>query len=243
MGDDETEYSSEDFDDWTVTMHDAAKTWKQPEDLFHYTTINGLWGILDKGRLWGTHVAFLNDAQELEYGIEAAITTLQEHGDNLQSSDLDQGSEDPELGNGSLLRGVGDFLERHRDMFKPALAPFVTCLSSSEDQLSQWRGYGKAGGYAIRFDREALKNELHHVGEDGQVLGGIGPSLERVRYRRAFEKEILEMGVGFMAAVAAIERDHDTEEAQEEARMTAYVNIFSKVLDIAPRIKHKKFVR
>ena len=133
---------SEDFDDWTVTMHDAAKTWKQPEDLFHYTTINGLWGILDKGRLWGTHVAFLNDAQELEYGIEAAITTLQEHGDNLQSSDLDQGSEDPELGNGSLLRGVGDFLERHRDMFKPALAPFVTCLSSSELYITSCAGAG-----------------------------------------------------------------------------------------------------
>lgn len=44
-----------------------------PESLYHYTDAAGLLGILDNNSLYATHVAYLNDSQELAYGMQMAV--------------------------------------------------------------------------------------------------------------------------------------------------------------------------
>jgi hypothetical protein len=40
---------------------------KPPDHLYHYTSIEGLMGILTNRSLWATEIYFLNDTQELRY--------------------------------------------------------------------------------------------------------------------------------------------------------------------------------
>ena len=49
---------------------------------------------------------------------------------------------------------------------------FVTCFCNHHDLLSQWRGYGRSGGFALGFDSAALASTAQE----------IGGRLERVLY-------------------------------------------------------------
>jgi hypothetical protein len=238
--DEDEQWSKEDYDDWVVTMMDAAATWSGEDDLYHYTSIDGLLGILQSGRLWGTHVAFLNDSQELEYGIETICKVLTDAGDRLLASESDDTSIEPDLTNGGLLKRVGSFIQQNSDMLKPNLGPFVSCLSISGDQLSQWRGYGKAGWYALRFDPEKL-DSVTHVNSEGERVRGADPVLVKVRYRAAFEDDILQMAYAYVEDMVNL-RELEREDEKEDARGRAWVDLFSKVLEIARQIKHRSFM-
>jgi hypothetical protein len=51
----------------------------EPKHVYHYTTIDGLTGILSSGKLWATDLSYVNDATEYVYAdilIEDAVRTL-----------------------------------------------------------------------------------------------------------------------------------------------------------------------
>jgi hypothetical protein len=51
---------------------------RTPEDvLYHYTSQKGFLGIVEKKKLWATHIRYLNDSQEFEYAIALARTQLE----------------------------------------------------------------------------------------------------------------------------------------------------------------------
>ncbi|MEU6190491.1 hypothetical protein [Nocardia sp. NPDC047038] len=66
-----------DTEDWSedqalasdISWRDINAEYSNDKQLYHYTDINGLKGILDSGEIWLTHMAYLNDSQEFEYGI------------------------------------------------------------------------------------------------------------------------------------------------------------------------------
>ena len=45
----------------------------EPELLYHYTTLDGLLGILDKRELWATGISYLNDTFEYKAAPSAAV--------------------------------------------------------------------------------------------------------------------------------------------------------------------------
>lgn len=49
---------------------------KEPSELFHYTTADGLLGILTKQNLWATDVLYLNDASEFRYADELIVEAI-----------------------------------------------------------------------------------------------------------------------------------------------------------------------
>lgn len=52
--------------------------------------------------------------------------------------------------------------------------PYIACLSAAGDQLSQWRGDGARGGYAIQFDANALQQHLRsHAPDVEPVYEGV----------------------------------------------------------------------
>jgi hypothetical protein len=63
-------------------------------------------------------------------------------------------------------RGLKQTFKVLSDSIRKEAGPFVACLSAERDQLSQWRGYGAGGGYAIRFDANALQQYLHDHAPD-----------------------------------------------------------------------------
>jgi hypothetical protein len=50
-----------------------------PQDLYHYTSANGLVGMLQDNRLWATNASYLNDFSELLYAQELAYKILDDH--------------------------------------------------------------------------------------------------------------------------------------------------------------------
>ncbi len=157
-------------------------------NLWHYTTIEGLMGILKSQRLWATDYRHLNDYSELLYSrsifqielfqrINAYINDQYEKNADLKTIVDSQGGISKVAGEETkdLVQIVCDAL-----MHKPPLSSTAYILSfcindkntKNDGLLSQWRGYGPDGGYAIAFDFQELiesfnkENEFTHVFSD-----------------------------------------------------------------------------
>lgn len=147
-------------------------------ELFHYTGIKGLVGILDKQTLIATNPLFLNDQMELrEYKkampesfrplLQRFIAESIKVPDSLALIELKGGKKKflEEL-EASIVEGM-DFALRGNDS-RPAFMEFYIssfCTPKNEQirehgLLSQWRAYGHEGGYAIVFDTAKLVNLL-----------------------------------------------------------------------------------
>lgn len=140
------------------------------DELFHYTGAFGLTGIITSGTLWVTHAALLNDQEEYRIFFEKRLPTLLRRAIDAAYASVEDKSHVKRLMNkaGSVQaykeRMRSDltpiFADRTRGMNEPYVLSF--CASTSErvsrhGLLSQWRGYGKDGGYAITFDTAGLE--------------------------------------------------------------------------------------
>lgn len=127
-------------DDW-ASIHTLV-----PETLYHYTSPTGLLGILRSKRLWATNVDFLNDKSELDYAcgvIGHTISHFIEEHSGISSTLV------------SFLKEYDIFRDPDSSSF------YIVCFCADGDLLSQWRGYGSAGGgYSIGFDSSLIRNVL-----------------------------------------------------------------------------------
>lgn len=136
-------------------------------ELWHYTTGAGLRGILTSQQLWATDISYLNDAEEFTGFFDRKLLHILEAG-------LREGIEEAKKTNEGInnINNFGgetviltDVLDRLLSALRETtlkLQVYVTSFCSpsgdgTEDGLlSQWRGYGLDGGYAIVFDTKGL---------------------------------------------------------------------------------------
>jgi len=122
--------------------------------LYHYTNIQSVYSILSHQKLWLTDVRFLNDARELQEGLETITNNLNHiQGTVLMNFNYMDKAID-------YVRGAfkGDW--QSYDVDEDPL--FIFSLSSKKNLLSQWRAYGN---YAIEFDIEKLKEKVGNIFE------------------------------------------------------------------------------
>jgi len=113
-----------------------------PDLLYHYTTTEGLVGIVKSRGLFATDVQYMNDASELKYSFQLFDDMARE----LQKRDI----------GGSKV--FVEQLQRFFSTTAPTITAFAACMCVDGDLLSQWRGYGAiGGGYALGFDVALLK--------------------------------------------------------------------------------------
>ncbi|SHP16118.1 Uncharacterised protein [Mycobacteroides abscessus subsp. bolletii] len=179
-----------------------ASTDDQPiPDLYHYTSAEGLYGILNNQQLWLTHAGYLNDTEEFIYGLRVIMEEMRDYRAEINSrissgeSGLNElsGYIDGALNafdftnllnsNNALSDGMStDEKILLVSTFQDRITPFVSCLSTERDQLSQWRGYAR-GGYAIRFDTEALRSTMCLLDRDGnRIESGSNLRMAKVLY-------------------------------------------------------------
>jgi len=150
-----------------VELHEAHPL------LWHYTTAAGLNGILKSNQLWATNFRYLNDDEELRGFFERKFPALLNIG-------IDNGVEKVlKTSRGrEMLKEAGD-VESIKAIFFNGLSEslalttlglevYVTsfCYPSTPRDLangllSQWRGYGHDGGYAITFDTLGLNDLIN----------------------------------------------------------------------------------
>ena len=110
--------------------------------LFHYTTQEGLLGIVSSKSLWVTSVRHLSDSTEFAYTVELVRETL-----NRKL----RGEKGPYS---SYYAGILGKLDALKDM-----TLFVGSFSEEGDLLSQWRAYGSSGiGFSVGFQYEYLRS-------------------------------------------------------------------------------------
>jgi DUF2971 family protein len=126
------------------TMTDVLSKWTSdytspPGTLYHYTSADGMVGILKSLALWMTDIRYMNDLSELQYGNDILAERI-----------------DARLAKDNFGVSVNEFLNRCRRSVgssPPGAATYSTSFCQDGNLLSQWRAYrGRGGGYAIGFD-------------------------------------------------------------------------------------------
>lgn len=126
-----------------------------PERLYHYTSIEGLKGILESRCFWASRIHFLNDTQEFKYSFDILKKVISEFLERLPKKALPPRTP----GQDEWLRLFYDtingmYLESDLLVKTPVC---VFSFSPRGDLLSQWRGYcPSGGGYSIGFRTELL---------------------------------------------------------------------------------------
>ncbi len=111
--------------------------------LFHYSTAEGLKGIIEKNELWATSAYYLNDSTEITYGYALLKEVLDDWiAKNPRPED-------------SLSLGIARDFQRSFgvDFFNMGVVQpiYLACFCEEDNLLSQWRTYGQSGGYSVGF--------------------------------------------------------------------------------------------
>lgn len=137
-----------------------------PNTIYHYTSVEGLHGIITSRSLWMTDFSYMNDSKEIQHGIKVARNVLAE----FRAEDLDPRKK-------KVMESWFDVLN------KPI--PYRICIAcfcdDDGDSLSQWRAYGgKHVGVSIgfKFDHSYFKQ-------------GISTRLNRVVYKEDQQRKML----------------------------------------------------
>jgi Protein of unknown function (DUF2971) len=119
-------------------MHGIDET--APSILYHYTTCNGLLGILETNKLWASDVRYLNDSKEIDYGLEMIRSICHEFAPSISAAHAER------------LRTLTETLS-------VVDTTYAACFCESDDLLSQWRAYGSGDGstgYSLGFQVDGL---------------------------------------------------------------------------------------
>ncbi len=139
-----------------------------PSQLYHYTSAEGLVGIITSQVLWHTDASALSDPGEIEYG-RALIR------------DLTQKHASP-----ALRTGVEVSLN---PLSIKGIVPYVCCFCEVGDLLSQWRGYGKEG-YSIGL--HVGEDSVWRLTSNDHVTK---PKLRRVLYEQSKQEMLIKTAV------------------------------------------------
>lgn len=203
--------------------------------LFHYTSLQGLIGVLNAQSLWASHCEFLNDSQEYF----EAIDYLKQQTSALWMND-DYLS--------PIAWGMRGILEELKDS-----EIYTTSFSEKADLLSQWRGYCDSGiGVCIGFNKKIIQDFCNKNSYE----------LEKCLYeneekknllRDLIEKCILDLPrpkltrSEFYSADSKVRVDHEFSyreslTADNMHSKNALLNFKEKANELAPRIKNIGFI-
>lgn len=147
--------------------------------LYHYTTAQGLIGIIRSRQVWATESNFMNDPTEVSFASTVLIGQLR---DRLTAGPSNQGLTD------KLSRIITFLEDAYADSHSSAQyredRVFIASFSRRDDHLTLWRSYAKRNGFCVGFSEPELTSWL---GQDGY------PSLEN---EQSLFRDELERNVG-----------------------------------------------
>jgi hypothetical protein len=193
--------------------------------LYHYTTWEGLLGILQTQTLWATHGRFLNDYSELVLFRDKFIDSIVPIVEKAYRVSIEKNKSVQEVidQEGGLVQVARNYAAAFVDAAYKATGEAIYIVSfCGEDKndyvnrnglLSQWRGYGIGGGIALVLDTKKLEEIMQKEAE---------------RY-------------SYDAAIADVIYSDDDEKFNMElsSSLTDFANFFKECINNA-RLKKKK---
>jgi len=223
-------------------------------ELHHYTSIEGLRGIVESNTLWATHFEDLNDASEFIHLrrplVEALSIRLRptliiwREGSFKRARDLERWGGVPRVATGlaadlvqalyttAFGSGTGDALAT------PYVASFCSHSGDMEYErrnglLSQWRGYGGRDGVCIVFETARLVEMLRREFTDAYWVHMVIGSAEYAVNEASIDRL-------FPGLVARCE-DVVASMIKEGGPSSLPDDLFPQLVDGASRYKHRGF--
>ena len=231
---------------------------EERSELFHYTDAAGLAGIIQSQTLWATHYAYLNDSEEIKYFHKTRLPKLLQGVVGIRLNELieqdssarllieREGGKEKRINPfvKEILGRQEDILWSCRDDKEPLSEPYIISFCSTKHQsdqvvehglLSQWRGYGRDGSYAIVFDTACFSRLLTEVGKkwgnSGYLFCGdiVYSSDSDSRFLEEFEEDLDVIRNFSLDCLRGIEDSKNVK------------NIFSALMKCSCRYKHWGF--
>lgn len=147
-------------------------------NIFHYTSVEGLKNILQTKKLWFSGIQYLNDANE----IKEAIKAMRDYFDMLDDGQYY-----------SKIKPISDMIFEHLERIVLNSNVFVCSFSFGKDELPLWRYYTKDNicqGYNICFSIEKLLQTM--VKQNVELLDGCNITYGNAIYYDRNEQEEIE---------------------------------------------------
>ncbi len=110
---------------------------KSENILYHYTSLDGLLGIIKDKAIWATNILYLNDASEINYSKRLLIDQIYAYKNDIL---MDKESIYKLKFIDKLIDNINEYItDKEHSGF------FVCSFSEKKDLLSQWRGYCPEG--------------------------------------------------------------------------------------------------
>lgn len=131
-----------------------SKVQQLPEILYHYTSQEGLLGILSTKRMWATNIFYLNDSAEYTYALNLIRDVLEEC-EPTEALDMVLIEELKER-----FKIVDNNLNG-TDTLVPIDQISILSFTTQKDDLAQWRGYCPQGnGFCLGFETAGLNIQM-----------------------------------------------------------------------------------
>jgi hypothetical protein len=188
-----------------------------PEILYHYTSQDGLLGVVQSKTIWASKIQYLSDSQEFALALDLARHALERR----RSADLS--SSETEL----VTRMTADIERKER-------VNICVCSFSEEgDLLSQWRAYCSPGpGFSLGFKSGTLRSLA-----DRQNFF-LAPCVYDWRIQDQIVEELIEETI---SAFSLEESKTNASGQESESIEKASWSFATKLATYAPLIKHLSF--
>lgn len=129
-----------------------------PQVLYHYTDANAFMGMITKHEFWASHIRFMNDYTEFKLAKDKFVKMIPE----FINGKFPSGATSPE-------KVVKDF-----EWLTGKIDVFIVSLSEKEDELNQWRAYGKSiPNYSLAFNKDSLVKNASIISTKGEIIQHI----------------------------------------------------------------------
>ena len=149
--------------------------------VFHYTSPNGLLGIISKNSVWFSNSDYLNDISESDYFHEVSSNIIMREKDGKKAKNLAFRTYLISMFHSNKMWSGRQTFSREKER------RYIFSLSLDSDSLSLWNYYTKTAdtvGYNIGFNLEKLVNSLNLYSNQELMIG-------RVIYDCKIQKELL----------------------------------------------------
>jgi len=193
-----------------------ARVTRQPPDLlYHYTSVDGLRGIITNRVLWATSIHHLNDTQELLHALHLASQAVQAYRPaSLTTLQVNLGMQ------------MLEYIEKLK-----SLKLFIASFSEEGDLLSQWRAYcPREGGYSLGLSAPVVLS----------LAERNGFSLYPCIYDREEQRDLIQFIVGsYLGLLQGI--TVSANRATKGLVESAAFNFVGALVRVAPLLKHPTF--
>ena len=225
------------------------KTSEVYEKLYHYTTWDGLLGILQTKTLWATHYRFLNDYSEIVLFRDKLISLILPYVREAYEKLLEQSPHIEQKINQE--GGLGQVIQHDTEVFVDAQYR-ATCRDdiyilsfcgqhknphvNSNGLLSQWRGYGAGGGFALVFNTQKLEEMMEIEAKRFEYSAGHLSDLIYSDDENKFKEELSE-DISIIVDVLKKVYNHAKLREKEKADLNGYISFVNCIT----RYKHYGF--